>query len=544
MKRRIELPWLLAFALGTAPLAVGCDVLARRAERGAGGAAQGAELGSAQNPLVVRVKRHDDQVRPYPPGRWRLRPEADLSTVTLWFSHILVRHAEVTPAVVSFHPPFWRSAPPAPERSRADALTLAREVGNHAAAHPEQFAELAAEYSEDLASRDLGGDVGGASARAIAMDVPEVVDALAALPLGAVSEVVETKYGFHVLRRGARPAPERVSAAHIVVAHEAALELRFSAARQQPPPARSRDAAFDIARQVRAEAVAAPASFAALAAGYSDHIDAASGGDLGEWSTAEPGGLRRISAIVSRLAPGEVSEPFDSPHGIQIVQRSELRPRRRFAFTGIRVRPEGPAGKAEAARLADALAARGRAAPSGFASLQAEHCCRLDRHWVEGHGSVAAAALLDQLAVGEVTPAATWLQELGGYVVLQKLDPAGVSWNEPETSSELPAPEEPDLGYLASSKLSALEVRDVLRAVGIRAAAALVLSPARAGAFQALHDLSGAFEESVTHTKERARLINDFRQRVAAFLGAEDDSRYARILYDELERVVLDPRRS
>jgi foldase protein PrsA len=59
------------------------------------------------------------------------------------------------------------------------------------------FAELAKKYSQDTASAPNGGDIGYVSA---GQTVPEFETVAFALEVGKVSDVVETTYGYHVLK--------------------------------------------------------------------------------------------------------------------------------------------------------------------------------------------------------------------------------------------------------------------------------------------------------------------------------------------------------
>jgi len=62
----------------------------------------------------------------------------------------------------------------------------------------ESFKKLAIKYSEDVASREQGGDLGYFMRGSL---VPEVEEAAFALELGEVSEVVKSPFGYHVLMK-------------------------------------------------------------------------------------------------------------------------------------------------------------------------------------------------------------------------------------------------------------------------------------------------------------------------------------------------------
>ncbi|HYO99105.1 MAG TPA: peptidylprolyl isomerase [Pyrinomonadaceae bacterium] len=99
------------------------------------------------------------------------------------------------------------------ENRRAQAEDVRRNaIQSHAS-----FASLAQQYSDDQATRERGGDLGtfarGAHTRAFD-------DAAFALKAGEVSEVIETEYGYHVIKLHGREAARAVSLA------EAAPEIR------------------------------------------------------------------------------------------------------------------------------------------------------------------------------------------------------------------------------------------------------------------------------------------------------------------------------
>ncbi|HSG80769.1 MAG TPA: peptidylprolyl isomerase, partial [Gemmatimonadota bacterium] len=85
-------------------------------------------------------------------------------------------------------------------RPSEDALLLAREEAQQALARArsgEDFARLAREYSDDTGTREGGGDLGWQQKGDL---VTEFEDALWALSPGQISDIVETEYGYHIIK--------------------------------------------------------------------------------------------------------------------------------------------------------------------------------------------------------------------------------------------------------------------------------------------------------------------------------------------------------
>jgi len=110
------------------------------------------------------------------------------------------------------------------DEERMIAMNKAQEIRDRIVEGGEDFAELASQYSEDLGSAKLGGDLGWAKRNTF---VPEFEASAYTLEKGEISELVETQFGFHILqlieRRG-----NTVKVRHILikpVITEADLEL-------------------------------------------------------------------------------------------------------------------------------------------------------------------------------------------------------------------------------------------------------------------------------------------------------------------------------
>ena len=194
------------------------------------------------------------------------------------------------------------SASPKLRRSKAEAQALAGKLRDRAL-HGEDFATLATEFSDDAASARDGGRLPPFGKGAM---VAEFEAAAFALQDNAMSAVVESPYGFHVIRR--EPLIER-HLAHVVVQWAGVPGATTTRSKEE---ARAR---IDEAKA----RLAAGEAFADVARTYSDGPNAIRGGDLGVLQKGQM--TPQFDDVGFSLQVGQVSDVVESPFGFHILTR-------------------------------------------------------------------------------------------------------------------------------------------------------------------------------------------------------------------------------
>jgi hypothetical protein len=471
-------------------------------------------------------------LRAYPPGRWRL-DTSEIGNTVLWVSQILIRHAGAAELDPCFSLANWRSSAPASPRSRDIALAFARDLGQQLEQAPQLFAQLAREHSDDVCSRDGGGSLGGLPASAL-QPFPEVLDALAATPLAAVSRVVETRYGFHLFQRRPPPPEEVVSGAHVVISYDGAGWAKVVGRGELPP--RSRTEALAIAQSVYAAARQDPASFPQLVQRHSEHRDALRGGDIGSWSTHEPTDFPREVEVLSRLGVGAVAAPLDSPVGIQVLQRTAARPRTIYATEQLYLgfNPDLPAGQPGSEQgvlaLARSAARELQVTPSAFAALQQQYGSVGRAQWADGRGSPLLSSELDQLQLGQISSEPVRVDR--AYLILRRVEPVP---DQRVTRYELPAPVRPNLA-LQFARLGADAVAAELAAVVHDTTVQLQLEPSTAERLQRLHQTGILFDRAADASPAA---YSAWQREVEDLLGPARYAQYRSLLDAHFERSLL-----
>jgi peptidyl-prolyl cis-trans isomerase SurA len=142
--------------------------------------------------------------------------------------------------------------PEASEAAWQEARTLAEDLLERLRSG-EDFEQLARRYSEDPGTAELGGDLGWFRRGRM---VQEFEDAAFSLPDGRLSGVVETEFGFHIIRVE-RSRPGERQARHILITPDVS------------------EGDVERAREVAQEVAAAARSGAAMDSLYLEHSDLA-----------------------------------------------------------------------------------------------------------------------------------------------------------------------------------------------------------------------------------------------------------------------------
>lgn len=175
----------------------------------------------------------------------------------------------------------------------------------------EDFSKLVREFSDAPDAAASGGVVG---VRPADRYPPLFVQAVQALQVGGISDVVRSAAGFHVVKllemdkSGVPGTVVQSRARHILL--RTGPQLAEAAAVQR---------LADFKKRIEA----GQADFAQLAREFSQDASAPNGGDLG-W--ANPGlFVPEFEDAMNRLAPGKIAEPLVSRFGVHLIQLMERR---------------------------------------------------------------------------------------------------------------------------------------------------------------------------------------------------------------------------
>jgi peptidyl-prolyl cis-trans isomerase D len=189
----------------------------------------------------------------------------------------------------------------------------------------EDFATVARQSSDDAGSAASGGDLGFFERGRM---VKEFDDAAFALQVGAISDVVKSPFGYHIIKAtDSRPAGEQPFEE---VKDDIRRTLSVQTAQEE-----IRKAADEFAARLASQ----EASFDKTAAAAGVNLE-----DTGFFVKGEPAGrlgrLPQVDDAVFALKPGGVSAPVAVPQGLAIFSLTEIRAPQPAPFDTVRAKVE------------------------------------------------------------------------------------------------------------------------------------------------------------------------------------------------------------
>lgn len=203
-------------------------------------------------------------------------------------------------------------APESVTRTKEEAKALAEEIHKRVTDGGEDFGKVASEIS-DCPSKAHGGDLGNFGQGQMTSSFDQAVFAL---KIGEVSQVVETEFGFHVIKSMPIERPEQAvvyRASHILFMYKGSMRAPESVTRTKEE---AKAQAEEMLKRVQAGE-----DFAALAHEFSDCPSKVKGGDLGQFGRGQmhPDFEKALEA----LQVGGISGIVETPFGYHIIKRTE-----------------------------------------------------------------------------------------------------------------------------------------------------------------------------------------------------------------------------
>ncbi len=208
-----------------------------------------------------------------------------------------------------------------PEAAPADTLAaynkLQAAVDSVAAGMP--FEEAAVRFSEDPSARGNGPGAGGNLGFFTAGDMVDEFENMAyTVPVGQLSPIFRTRFGYHVLKVNARkPAPRALRVGHIMIRPNGSEPAQLDSARAEA--------------QALRDSLLAGADFAALATAHSDDPGSAErGGELGvlTWRTNVVEPFKSTALALENT--GDISEVVETSFGFHVIKVLEKMPEQTF----------------------------------------------------------------------------------------------------------------------------------------------------------------------------------------------------------------------
>ncbi len=176
----------------------------------------------------------------------------------------------------------------------------------------ESFEELARQYSQDPGSAARGGDLGMLERGDLVREFEEVAFALQP---GEISDIVKTRFGFHIIKLEEKVG-EKIHPKHILIRLDSSEEdERYT---------------LQKIKLIKAKIESGELTFEEAAEKFSkDEQTASKGGDLG-WFEIDQFQIPAFKEAIEGLKVGEISEPIKTRFGYHIIRLDARRPARKL----------------------------------------------------------------------------------------------------------------------------------------------------------------------------------------------------------------------
>lgn len=192
-------------------------------------------------------------------------------------------------------------------REKIDALLQRVKQG-------EKFEDLCRQYSEDPGNKDRGGEIGFMQRGDF---VPEFEEVAFLLEPGEISDIVKTRFGFHIIQCIDRKG-DKINVRHLLIRLEA--------------NAGDETATEGEIKKIRAMLDEPGANFEELVKQFSnDETTKEQGGHIGKFEV-ENLQEREFIAAIQQLNPGEISQPFKTRFGWHILKLNERQEPRKLSI--------------------------------------------------------------------------------------------------------------------------------------------------------------------------------------------------------------------
>jgi peptidyl-prolyl cis-trans isomerase D len=203
----------------------------------------------------------------------------------------------------------------------------------------EDFAKLAKEYSDDAQTTAKGGDLGWIVR---GQTVPEFEKAAFSLPIGSISDLIKTVYGFHILKIEGR---ER---ARLRSLQEVAAEIT-----PQVKAEKATRSAEDLANRAESSVKKSPNNLPAVAAQLSAPVletDLMKRGD--PLPQVGPAPAADENLFAANLKPGQLTPVITVPNGFTIAALVQVSPAHAAELAEVRAQVENDLKNEKAAEIA------------------------------------------------------------------------------------------------------------------------------------------------------------------------------------------------